>query len=402
MLFLLQIVIIAASAQILGKLFRRFGQPAVAGEMTAGIALGPSLFGWVAPGLHQAVFPESSFGLLYLVGQLGLIFYMFLVGMTLDVRHLKAGRGVALAASIASIAVPFVAGFVLAAALYRRLSVPGVPLISFALFVAVCMSITAFPVLARILDETGLRNTRLGSVAIASAAFGDVVAWLILAAILAFSAPSSGQRGLGMTLAWLAAYLLGMLIFRWIWARFGFHDLASALVIALVSSIATDSIGVHALFGAFLAGVMIPKTPAFVEEMRRVVEPLTTVLFLPVFFAFTGLRTRVGLAFSWEAALILAIAVAGKWMGAMLAARAAGMETSEANALGVLMNARGLVELVVLSIGLDLGLISPRVFSMLVMMAMVTTLMTAPLVRRVYSGTKASASISTSISGSIS
>jgi Kef-type K+ transport system membrane component KefB len=385
MLFLLQIAIIAASAQILGKLFRRFGQPAVAGEMTAGIALGPSLLGWIAPNLHAALFPESSLALLNLVGQLGLVFYMFLVGMTLDLRHLKDGRRAALAASIASVAVPFVAGFVLAAALYRRLSLPGVPLISFALFVAVCMSITAFPVLARILDETGLRETRLGAVAIASAAFGDVVAWLILAAILAFSAPMAGQRGVGMTLAWLAAYLVAMVVFRWIGARFGFHNLASALIIAIGSSIATDWIGVHALFGAFLAGVMIPKTPAFVEEMKRTIEPLTTVLFLPVFFAFTGLRTHIGLAFSGDAVLILAVAVAGKWLGAMLAARAAGMEVREANALGILMNARGLVELVILSIGLDLVLISPRVFSMLVMMAIVTTLMTAPLVRWFYS-----------------
>jgi Kef-type K+ transport system membrane component KefB len=385
MLFLLQIAIIAASAQLLGRLFRAFGQPAVAGEMTAGIALGPSLLGWMAPRLHAALFPESSFALLSLIGQLGLIFYMFLVGMTLDMRHLKDGRRAALAASIASIAVPFIAGFVLAAALYRRLSLPGVPLISFALFVAVSMSITAFPVLARILDEAGLRETRLGAVAIASAAFGDVVAWLILAAILAFSAPSAGHRGTGATLVLLAAYLMAMLLFRWIWARFGFRDLASALVIAIGSSIATDWIGVHALFGAFLAGVMIPKTPAFVEEMKRMVEPLTTVLFLPVFFAFTGLRTSIGLAFSVDAVLILAIAIAGKWMGAMLAARAAGMEPREANALGILMNARGLVELVILSIGLDLGLISSRVFSMLVMMAIVTTLMTTPLLRRFYS-----------------
>ena len=384
MLFLLQIAIIAASAQLLGRLFRRFGQPAVVGEMTAGIALGPSLFGWIAPHLHASLFPESSFALLNLIGQLGLIFYMFLVGMTLDVRHLKDGRRAVLAVSISSIGVPFIAGFLLAAALYQRLSLPGVSLISFALFVAVCISITAFPVLARILDETGLRETRLGAVAIASAAFGDVVAWVILAAILAFSAPSAGQRGVGMTLAMLAAYLVAMLIFRWIWGRFGFHDLASALVIAIGSSIATDWIGVHALFGAFLAGVMIPKTPAFVEEMKRMIEPLTTVLFLPVFFAFTGLRTHIGLAFSMDALLILAVAVAGKWLGAMLAARAAGMEMRQANALGILMNARGLVELVILSIGFDLGLISPSVFSMLVMMAIVTTLMTAPLVRRFY------------------
>jgi Kef-type K+ transport system membrane component KefB len=387
-LFLLQIGVIALSAHALGALFRKFGQPKVVGEMTAGIALGPSLFGWIAPQLHQSLFPEASLGWLNLVGQLGLIFYMFLVGMTLNVQHLKDQRAVALASSISSIAVPFVSGLALAAALYQRLSLPGVPLPSFALFVAVCMSITAFPVLARILHETGLMETRLGSVAIASAAVGDVVAWLILAAILAFSAAPLQHKSLGFTLAALASYTGVMLIFRWAWSRLRVHELAPALIIAIASSLATEWIGVHALFGAFFAGVMIPKTPAFVEETRRVVEPLTNILFLPVFFAFTGLRTRFGLVVGREllgyTAMILVVAVAGKWLGAMLAARSMGMGSREANALGILMNTRGLVELVILSIGFDLGLLSPVVFSMMVMMALVTTLMTTPLLRLFY------------------
>lgn len=393
-LFLLQIGVIALSAQALGWIFRKLGQPKVTGEMTAGIALGPSLLGWVAPQLHQSLFPEASLGLLNLVGQLGLIFYMFLVGMTLNVQHLKDQRAVALASSLSSIAVPFISGFVLATALYRRLSLPGVPLASFSLFLAVCMSITAFPVLARILHETGLMETRLGSVAIASAAFGDVIAWLILAAILAFSAPTLQQRSLGFTLAALAGYAGTMLIFRSAWARLRIHELAPALIVAILSSLATEWIGVHALFGAFFAGVMIPKTIAFIEETRRTVEPLTNILFLPVFFAFTGLRTRFGLVVGREllayTAMILAVAVAGKWLGAMLAARSMGMGSREANALGILMNTRGLVELVILSIGFDLRIISPAVFSMMVMMALVTTLMTTPLLRVFYAPTNES------------
>lgn len=366
LLLLLQICAIALTAQLAGIVFRKLGQPKVVGEMAAGIALGPSLFGWVAPQLSNRLFPATSFDALNLIGQLGLIFYMFLVGMTLNVEHLREQRRVAFGSSIASTAIPFVAGFALAMALYRK-----VPL---ALFVAVSMSVTAFPVLARILDETGLRHTRLGAVAIACAAVGDVFAWLLLAAILAFSSALT-------TLALLAAYIALMLVIRRLWSSHGF---ASALIFAMLSSLATNWIGVHALFGAFFAGAMIRKTPEFVEQMRRAIEPLTLALFLPVFFAFTGLRTQIKLASNLEALLILLVAVAGKWLGAMLAARFAGMPAREASALGILMNARGVVELVILSIGFDLGILSPALFSMLVLMAVVTTLMTAPLVRLSY------------------
>ncbi len=332
--------------------------------MTAGILLGPSLLGWIAPKLSAALFPAASLPALNVIGQLGLVFYMFLVGMTLNVEHLREQSKIAFVSSLASIALPFASGFALAMALFGK-----VPL---ALFLAVCMSVTAFPVLARILDETGLRDTKLGAVAIACAAFGDVVAWLMLAAVVAFSSALA-------TIEWLAAYIAAMLLIRWLWRS---QDLASALIFAITSSIATDWIGVHALFGAFFAGAVIRKTPEFVEKTRRVVEPLTMILFLPVFFAFTGLRTQMRLAWGREALFILLVAVAGKWLGAMLAARSAGMPAREANALGVLMNARGLVELVILSIGFDLGILSPAIFSMMVMMALVTTLMTAPIVRR--------------------
>ncbi len=364
LLFLIQISAIALCAQLFGRIFQKLGQPKVVGEMFAGIALGPSLLGWIAPRVSANLFPKESLGALNLIGQLGLIFYMFLVGMTLNVEHLRDQSRIAFRASIASIAIPFVTGFALAMALYRK-----TPL---ALFLAVCMSVTAFPVLARILDETKLRHTRLGSAAIACAAFGDVVAWILLAAILAFSSALT-------TLGLLAVYVAAMLFIRWIWKR---HDLASALIFAIASAMATDWIGVHALFGAFFAGAVILKTPEFVEETRRVVEPLTMILFLPVFFAFTGLRTQIQLAWTRDTLLILIVAIAGKWTGATLAARSAGMPAREANALGILMNSRGLVELVILSIGFDLGILSTAVFSTMVLMALVTTLMTAPLVRR--------------------
>jgi Kef-type K+ transport system membrane component KefB len=225
----------------------------------------------------------------------------------------------------------------------------------------------------------------VGSVAIASAAAGDVIAWLILAAILAFLAAPAQHKPLGFTLAMLGAYVVGMLVLQRLWRT---EQLAAALVLALISSCLTEWIGVHALFGAFFAGVVIPKTPQFVASVRGMIEPLTTAVFLPVFFAFTGLRTSFGLVLTGDALiytlLILAVAVTGKWLGAMLAARRMGMGSREANALGILMNTRGLVELVILSIGFDLGLLSPVVFSMMVMMALITTLMTAPLVRRVY------------------
>jgi Kef-type K+ transport system membrane component KefB len=335
--------------------------------MTAGILLGPSLFGWVAPGLHASLFPDASLATLNLLGQLGLIFYMFLVGLTLDVGHLREQGRIALISSIASIAVPFALGFGLAMALFHD--------VRMALFLAVCMSVTAFPVLARILDETRLRDTKLGAAAIACAAFGDVVAWIMLAALIATSVAWH-------TAANFTLYVAVMLLVKAFWKS---ESIAAVLLLAIASSLATDWIGVHALFGAFFAGIVIRKSPEFIESARRTIEPLTLILFLPIFFAYTGLRTRIDLTLGWEAVAILVVAVVGKWLGAMLAARWAGMNSRDANALGILMNARGLVELVILTIGLDLGLITPRIFSMMVMMALVTTLMTVPLIRMFYS-----------------
>ena len=342
--------------------------------MTAGIALGPSLFGWIAPGLHASLFPDASLATLNLLGELGLIFYMFLVGLMLNLGHLREQSRVAIASSLASVAVPLVFGFALAMALYRHEPRPW-PLSA---FIGVSMSVTAFPVLVRILDEIGLLTTRLGSVAIAAAAFGDVAAWLMLAAILASKSLASSSPAI--TLAWLAAYIAAMLILRLVWKS---DNLANALLIAIASSLATDWIGVHALFGAFFAGVVIRKTPEFVESARRTVEPLTLILFLPIFFAYTGLRTRIDLVWSKEMLMILVVAIRRKMAGSnarrtMGRHGRAGSECARNSYERAWIGRTGDPD----DRPLDLGLITPRIFSMMVMMALVTTLMAAPLVRR--------------------
>ena len=377
-----------AASLALGRLFRRLGQPQVVGEMIAGIVLGPSLLGWLAPGLHHALFPEASLATLGLVGQLGLVFYMFLVGASLDLGHLRDNGSMAVVTSLTSITIPFAAGVTLALLFYTPLALPTTSRLAFALFLGVCLSITAFPVLARILAELDLLPTRLGTVAISCAAVDDVMAWLLLAVILGV-VHASGP--MWQTPLKLAAYVAVMLLLRKVAQRVlkGVRsDLPWLLLAAVTSAVATEWIGIHAVFGAFFAGVMAPKRPALIDYVRDTVEPFNTVVLLPLFFALTGLRTHIGLLLDAGSlgytAIIMAAAVAGKWLGASLAARAMGLPGREANALGILMNTRGLVELVVLNIGYETGLLSQRVFSMLVAMAILTTLMTTPLLRWTY------------------
>ncbi len=399
-LFLIQIGVVMAASQTLGRLFRRFGQPPVIGEMVAGIVLGPSLLGWVAPHLHDALFPVASLTPLGLIGQLGLVFYMFLVGATLDLDHLRDNRNVALATSLTGIVRPFALGGTLAVWLRPQLAPPGVSTAAFALFFGVCLSITAFPVLARILTDTGMLKTPLGSVAISCAAVDDVSAWLVLAAVLGFVHVSGQEHSLATTLVRLAIYVAGMFLLRRMVAPMvrarqeteshseSNQALPLLLLAAVASAVATEWIGIHAVFGAFFAGAVMPKRLALIEYVRATVEPFNTVVLLPLFFALTGLRTQIGMVLDRESlfytALIVATAVAGKWLGATLAARAMGLPAREANALGILMNTRGLVELVVLNIGYEAGLLPQRVFSMLVTMAILTTLMTTPLLRWTY------------------
>ncbi|HET6233275.1 MAG TPA: cation:proton antiporter [Longimicrobiaceae bacterium] len=338
-------------------------------------------------------------GFLNALSQLGLLVFMFLVGLELNPKLLRGKGHTAVVTSHVSIAAPFFLGSLLALFLYPRLSDAGVGFTGFALFMGAAMSVTAFPVLARILTERGLMRTRVGSVTLACAAVDDATAWCILAGVVLVV--RTGAHGhplwltVGGTLAFAAVMLFGV---RHLLARLETaflrrgevtQDMLGAVVLAaLASAFVTEWLGIHALFGAFMLGAVMPKDEAFVRALAHKLEDVTVVLLLPLFFAFTGLRTRIGLVSGWEmwgcCALIVAVAVAGKFGGSSLAARLTGMSWREAGALGVLMNTRGLMELVILNVGLDIGVISPALFAMMVIMALVTTFATSPLLDRIY------------------
>ena len=394
---LLQIAVVLAAARLVGLAFRRVGQPQVVGEMVAGILLGPSLFGWAAPGAAAWVFPAASLPALGTLSQTGLVLFMFIVGLELDPKLLRGRGHAAILTSHASIVVPFVLGAALALHLYGHLSDASVSFTAFALFLGAAMSVTAFPVLARILTERNLGGTRVGALTLACAAVDDVTAWCLLAGVIAITR-ADGPWGVVATLGAASAYVAAMAFgARPLLARLEAYFvsrgrmtqdlLAVVLLLLLASALVTEAIGIHALFGAFLLGAVMPKDRAFVAALSVRVEALTVTFLLPIFFAFTGLRTEIGLLDStrlWlDAALVLAVAVVGKFAGSALAARAAGLEWREAGALGILMNTRGLMELVFLTIGLELGVISPAVFAMMVLMALVTTFMTTPILNRI-------------------
>jgi Kef-type K+ transport system membrane component KefB len=387
---LLQIVVIVVAARLAGMLFRRMGQPAVTGEMVAGILLGPSLLGLLFPGALGFLFPAASLGTLKLFSQVGVILFMFLVGMDLDLRHLREKAHSAVMVSHASIMLPMLLGVGLALFLYGTQAPEGVAFSSFALFMGIAMSITAFPVLARILEERGLSKTPLGNTSIACAAVDDVTAWCLLAVVVAI-ARSNGMAPAFLTIGLALAFVGFMLLVVRPWVdrtltntRFnGKTIMAGTVVFAFAAAWVTELIGIHALFGAFLAGVVAPSQKAFRAGLRERLEVLVSVLLLPLFFAFTGLRTQIGLlddAASWLiCAAVIAIAVAGKLGGSTLAARWTGMSWRDSFSIGVLMNTRGLMELIVLNIGYDLGIVSQKVFAVMVIMALVTTFMTGPL-----------------------
>jgi len=396
---LLQIGVILALARLVGTLFRKIRQPQVMGEMLAGILLGPSLLGWISPPLTEWLFPPESLGHLSALSQVGLLLFMFLVGLELDLGVLRGRGRTAVVTSNVSVILPFSLGILLALLLYPRLSQEGVPFLHFALFLGTAMSITAFPVLARILKERGLLNTQLGVVAIACAAVDDVTGWILLAGVVVL-ARSAGSAGvLWFTLLGSLVYVIVMVfgVRRLLWRlegifeRRGFisHNLLAAILLTVLASAwITEELGIHALFGAFIAGVVMPRKREFVHALTEKLNDAAVVLLVPIFFAFTGLRTSLGLLDSpilWlYFGLVLLVAVVGKFGGSALAARWTGMGWREAGALGVLMNTRGLMELVLLNIGLDIGVISPAVFTMLVLMALVTTFMTAPVLEWIY------------------
>jgi len=398
-LLLVQIIVILLTARLTGWLFRKIHQPQVIGEMVAGILLGPSLLGWVAPNVSRVLFPVNSLPFLSVLSQIGLLIFMFLVGLELNPKLLRKRSHTAVITSHASILVPFLLGALLALYLYPRLSDDSVPFTHFALFMGTAMSITAFPVLARILTERRLLRTSLGGVAIACAAVDDVTAWSILAGVVLLVRATSGGHLLWLTVFGSLSFIALMLLFgrralRHLEAKYQrtgevSKDLIAIILLVVVSSsLATEWLGIHALFGAFLAGAIMPKDQNFVRTLTEKLEDVTVVLLLPLFFSFTGLRTSIGLVSGSQmwfyCALIITVAVAGKFGGATIAARVSGMSWPEASALGVLMNTRGLVELVVLNIGLDIGVISPALFAMMVMMALTTTFMTTPLLDFIF------------------
>jgi Kef-type K+ transport system membrane component KefB len=387
---LIALPVILLFCKVCGELFARMRQPAVIGEIFAGVALGPSLLGVVWPSAYAWLFPPYLAPFLNILAQVGLVLFMFLVGYELDTGLLRGRGAAAVTVSQVSIAAPFASGVILAIAMFRSLSLPGVSLPTFALFLAVSMSITAFPVLARLLVDRGLDRTPLGSMALACAAVDDIAAWCLLAVVTA-TATNASVAGVAVTLAWLAVFVAGMfLVVRPLLARLARAEpgpgvLLTVLVSAvLLSALATQEIGVHAIFGAFLLGVVTPRGSGGLVRATEPVRTFTMAVLLPLFFVYTGLRTKFGLlGADWRlwgwCLLVITVAVLGKGVGSTVAARVAGIGWRESLSLGALMNCRGLTELVVLNVGLDLGVISPTVFAILVVMTLVSTVMTAPL-----------------------
>ena len=398
---LLALAAVIAAGQGLGRLFRFVGQPPVVGEVIAGILLGPTLLGRVSPAAYHYLLPESVAPYLDAISQLGVLLYMFLVGLDLNAGVLGRRAHATVAVSHASIVCPFVLGSLLALWLYPRVSGAGVSgagvsFTVFALFMGVAMSITAFPVLARILTDRGLARTELGAVALACAAADDVTAWCLLALLVGVA--QAQVSGLWLTFAGAVGYVAFMfLVVRpvtaWLTVRFDRGRLSAGVVGLvfgglLLSALATEAIGIHALFGAFLFGAVIPRESTIAREFPRRMGDLVTVLLLPAFFALTGMRTFIDFGLdSWLlCGLLILTATAGKFGGTFGAARLTGLGWRTSASLGVLMNTRGLMELIVLHVGLNLKVISPGLFAMMVVMALATTVATAPLVQRLERG----------------
>jgi Kef-type K+ transport system membrane component KefB len=389
---ILALAVVVIVGHLVGRLLMRVGQPPVIGEVLSGILLGPSLLGRLAPGTEDYLFPASARPALGVIAQLGVILYMFVVGLEFDPRSLRERAAPFIVTSQVSIALPFALGVALALALYRGFGPPGVPIVPFALFMGIAMSITAFPVLARILTDRGLARTELGVAALTCAAVNDVTAWCLLAVVVGVSRATLSSA---LVSALLAVAFIGFMfaVGRPLAARLvGRHDQSEepsqsavtwTLAGLLVSAVAAEVIGIHAIFGAFIFGAILPADSPIARQLRLNRTPVVTILFLPAFFALTGLRTEIGLVSSaaeWGVCVaIILLATAGKVGGTLIAARMMGMPWHFAARLGILMNTRGLMELVVLNVGLDIGVISPVLFTMMVIMAIVTTAMTGPL-----------------------
>lgn len=392
-----QIAVIIIAVRAFGFLFKFINQPQVIGEMVAGILLGPSLLGWVAPHISTMLFPPVSLDYLNTISQIGIVIYMFLVGLALKPEGLKGHRHAAILTSHVSIVVPFLLGTLLAFYLYPRLSSDNVTLANFALFLGAAMSITAFPVLARILADRNMLGSRVGMLAIACAAVDDVTGWCILAYVLIRTQGGSmpvwmmvsGSLAFALLMIYVAKPLLRR--FETSYAergRLSENSMALLVLIVLASALASERLGIHLVFGAFLVGVVMPKENGFVRHIQERFESLTLVLLLPLYFAFSGLRMNLrslhGGQMWFYCGIIVLVAIVGKLVGSMVASRSTGICWRDAAAVGILMNARGLLGLVILNIGLDVGVISPVLFSMMVLMALITTFMATPLLEWVY------------------
>jgi len=391
-ILLAQIVMIILVARLFGWIFKKIGQPTVIGEIIAGIVLGPSLVGFYFPGFSAALFPVESLGNLKFLSQIGLILFMFVIGMELDIKVLKNKASEAIVISHASIVIPFALGIGLSYFVYNQFAPAGVEFLSFSLFMGIAMSITAFPVLARIVQERGIHKTRLGAIVITCAAADDITAWCLLAVVIAIVKAGNFVGSL-YVISLAVLYVLVMIFIvkpflKRIGDLYGSKDSIGKPVMAIfflfliLSSYATEVIGIHALFGAFMMGSIMPDVSKFRMIFIEKVEDVSVILLLPLFFVYTGLQTEIGLLndpYLWKVtAAIIAVAVIGKFLGSALAARFVGQSWKNSLTIGALMNTRGLMELIVLNIGLELKVLTPEVFAMMVIMALVTTFMTGP------------------------
>jgi len=394
----LQLAVILLACRVVGRLVRPFGQPQVVAEMITGVLLGPSLLGLVAPAAQAWLFPAPTKPIIYVLAQIGLALYMFLVGLEFDLDLIRHRMRSAVAVSWAGIATPFMLGAGLAWVLRERfpLFAPEVTTLQALLFFGAALSITAFPMLARIIYERGLSGTSLGTLALAAGSLDDAAAWCLLAVVL------SGFTG-DLSIAVLAVggggvYLFGMFLlgrralarlYRWLEMRPERDGLVLPVTLVLLALAAwlTDTMGIYAVFGAFVLGACLPRGP-LQKRLEGQMAPLTTVLLLPMFFINSGLNTSIGLLDSWAmwgvALIVLAASVAGKGIACGVAARLCGESPRDSVAIGALMNARGLMELILLNIAYERGVITQTLFTMLVLMAVVTTLMAVPFFNRVY------------------
>ena len=397
-LFFLQLAFILAVCRVVGILFKQLGQSQVVSEMIAGVVMGPSLMGWLLPDFSAYLFPPASKPILFAVCQVGLVLYMFLIGVEFDIELIRSRLRSAASISLAGILAPFALGALLAFYLAGDssfFSLKTTPLQAM-LFMGAAMSITAFPMLARIIFEQGLSKTSLGTLALAAGSMDDVAAWCVLAVVLA-----SFQNNISIAIYAIGGGVLFALVTLLVikpllqaWGKkvaengeMSVGILSSVLMLTMLGAWFTDFIQIYAVFGAFVMGIAMPRGN-FAQELHRIIYPLTTAFLLPVFFVYSGLNTKIGLVntpFLWLiAALVLLAAIVGKGVACYLAARWHGESHREAMAIGTLMNARGLMELIILNIGLQRGIIEPALFAILVLMAIVTTLMATPIFERVY------------------